>query len=128
MPKKMPKIRMTNAEFLKAWKETLELAKHGKLPGDITGWAFFVSSLQNIFCTDELGTAHLEINQSSVRSKCYNLRKKMLDHGFVRLDIPRAGTAGAIAVDWEDLFEDAGLTETHAKHATPEERSLIPDE
>jgi len=105
----MPKIRMTNKDFLKAWKDTLELVDAGGLPAGTTGWAFFVGSLQNLFCTEALGTAHLEVNPSSIRSKCYNLRKKMKENGFVQLNIPKAGTAGAEPVNWEDLFENAGL-------------------
>ena len=45
------------------------------------------------------------LNESSVRSKCYNLNKKAATEGFEKLAVPGTGGTGGNDTDWDVVFK-----------------------
>ena len=53
----------------------------------------------------KLGVHINKLNESSVRSKCYNLNKKAADEGYEKLAVPGTGGTGGNEVEWGKVFK-----------------------
>ena len=53
----------------------------------------------------KLGVEISKLNESSVRSKCYNLNKKAEKEGYTKLAVPGTGGTGGNDTDWDVVFK-----------------------